>query len=150
MFDLTPFRKKSSLSRGNSDFWDIDGMFQNIFNDSVFPAFYSNSGQMKVDIRENENEYIIDAELPGINKEEVNIELNDNNLIISVSKNQEVNEDKENFIRRERHQSSMTRSFYVENVENEKVDAKFDNGILSINLPKREPGSPKNKKIEIH
>ena len=150
MFDLTPYKKKSSLSRGNGDLWDIDSMFENFFNDSVFPAYYSNSRQMKVDIKENENEYIIDAELPGINKEEVNIELNDNNLTISVSKDEQVNEEKENYIRKERYQSSMTRSFHIENVNNEKVDATFNNGVLSVILPKREPGSPKNKKIDIH
>jgi HSP20 family protein len=150
MFGLTPYRKNQDLGRSKNDLWDLDSMFENFFNDSLFPAFYNNSNHMKVDVKENETEYIVEAELPGVNKEDVNIELNDNNLTISVSKNEQVNEERENYIRKERHQSSMTRSFYVENVNNEKVDAKFNNGLLSIVLPKKEPGNPKNKKIDIH
>jgi HSP20 family protein len=150
MFGLTPFKKNQGLSMGNSDFWDIDSMFENFFSDSVFPVFYSNSRKMKVDIKDTENEYIFEAELPGVSKEEVNIELRNNTLTILVTKNEQVNEERDNYIRRERRQSSMARSFYVDDVDIEKIDAKFNNGILSIVLPKKEPGSHKNKKIDIH
>lgn len=150
MFGLTPYKKNQGLGSLKNDPWDFESMFENFFNSSLIPSFYSNNVHMKVDIKENEKEYIVEAELPGINKEEVNIELNDTTLTISVTKNEQVSEEKENYIRRERHQSSMNRSFYVENVNNEKVDAKFDNGILSIILPKRETTVPKNKKIDIH
>jgi HSP20 family protein len=150
MFDLTPFKKNQGISMENSDFWNIDSMFENFFSDSMFPIFYSSSWKMKVDIKDNGNEYIFEAELPGVTKEELNIELNNNNLTISVTKNEQVNEERANYIRRERRQNSMSRSFYVDDVDIDKIDAKFNNGILSIILPKKEPGRPKNKKIDIH
>lgn len=150
MFGLTPYRKNQGISKQNNGYWDFDSLFEDFFNDTMFPAFYSNSRQMKVDIMEKENEYVVEAELPGINKDEVNIELNDNHLTISVQKNEQVDEEKDNYIRKERKQCGVSRSFYVENVDNDKVDAKYNNGILTINLPKKDPGTPKSRKIQIN
>jgi HSP20 family protein len=150
MFGLTPYRKNQGMRKVENGWLDMDSLFENFFNDSVFPAFYSNSGQMKVDIKEKEKEYVVEAELPGINKEDIKLELVDNNLTIAVERNEQVNEERENYIRKERRQCSMARSFYVENVDNEKVDAKFENGVLSVILPKKEQIEPNGRKIDIN
>lgn len=151
MFGLVPFnrRNNSALSR-NRDFFDIDNIFESFFNDSFFQAFYQGNANMRVDIKENEKEYVVEAEMPGVNKEDINLELKDDRLTISVDKREEINEEKENYIRKERRQSSFCRSFYVDNIKNEGVTAKYDNGILTIVLPKKEPGKPDSKRIEIH
>ncbi len=147
MFGLVPFRGGNVERR--RDPWDMNSIFESFFKDSLFPAFYSNSGQMRVDIKENEHNYIVEAELPGIKKDEINVDIDENVLTISVKRNEETKEEKENYIRRERQFSSMTRSFAVENIVPEKATAKFENGILSINLPKKEEKGYKRNKINI-
>lgn len=148
MFNLVPFRS-GGADRRRRDLFDIDSIFENFINDAMFPAFYANSGQMKVDIKENEKEYIVEAEIPGVQKDEINLEIDEGRLTISVNKNEEVQEEKENYIRRERRSSVMTRSFVVDNIMAEKVSAKYENGLLSVTLPKKEASLPKTKKIII-
>jgi len=104
---------------------------------------------MKVDIKENEKEFIVEAELPGITKEEVNIEIDEERLTISVQKNEQTDEEKDNYIRKERSFSTMTRSFAISNVETDNVNAKFENGILLITLPKKQQETIKGKQVEI-
>ncbi|MFZ5354247.1 MAG: Hsp20/alpha crystallin family protein [Bacillota bacterium] len=150
MFGLTPYNKRNNaIERRPRDIFDIAGYFEDFFNDSFFPSFYGSSGMMKVDIKENEKEYIISADLPGVNKEEINIDLKYDRLTISVERNEQINEEKENYIRRERRFGSMSRSFYVENVVEGDIKAKFENGVLSIVLPKREASTVKRSRIEI-
>lgn len=147
MFGLTPYGKNQNLSRQH-DPWDFGGFMEDFFKDSAFPAFYGGR-DIKVDIREDEKEYIVEAELPGANKDEINIDLHNDQLTISVQKNEQVNEEQNNYIRRERRSSSLSRSFYIENVMEENVNAKFENGLLTIVLPKREPGTEGRRKIQI-
>ena len=145
MFSLVPFRNRGLARR--EDPWDIDSIFENFFNDSLFPAF--GNAQMKVDIQETPKEFIFEAEIPGANKDEINLEVDDNRLTISVNRKEEINEKRENYIRRERRSSSMARSFAVENILPEKATAKYENGILTIVLPKKEETNPRYRKIDI-
>lgn len=138
MFSLTPFH------RG-----DLDTIFEGLFNDRTFPAFFTNSGQMKVDIKENEKSFLVEAEMPGAKKEEISLDVKDNVLTISVEKKDEVSEENEKYLRKERRYGSMTRSFALENIDEEKISAKFENGILSVLLPKKSPEPAKNSKIQI-
>ena len=147
MFSLVPFRSGGIGRRRDS--WDMDNIFENFFKDSMFPAFYANNSQMKVDIQENPQEFVIEAEIPGVMKEEINLEIDDNRLTISVNKKDEINEEKENYIRRERRTSSMVRTFAVENILPDKVSAKYENGVLTIILPKKVETAPKYKKVKI-
>jgi len=150
MFDLVPFARRSSGIQKNNDLFDIEGIFENFFNDRFFPSLYKNSAQMKVDIKENEKEFIIEAELPGIMKEEVNLQIDDDRLTISVQKNEQTDVEKDNYIRKERSYSTMTRSFAFSNVETDNVNAKFENGLLFITLPKKQQKAIKGKQIEIN
>ncbi|MFZ5969238.1 MAG: Hsp20/alpha crystallin family protein [Bacillota bacterium] len=151
MFGLTPYnRKNRGIERRPRDIFDIETMFEEFFSDTFFPSVFSNSGQMKVDIKENDNEYVVEAELPGVNKEDINLELLDERLTISVERNEHVNEERENYIRKERRYGSMSRTFIVPNIDNEKVTAKFENGVLHVNIPKKEPGMTKRNKIDIN
>ena len=149
MFDIVPFARRNSLIPKNSDLFDIEGIFENLFNDKFFPGLYKNSAQMKVDIKENEQAYVIEAELPGVNKDEVNLQIDEDRLTISVEKKEQKDEENGNYIRRERSYSTMTRSFAIANVEVDKTNAKFENGLLIINLPKKQEQAVKGKQIEI-
>lgn len=148
MFGLTPYRRSNSLDRRFESGIDYENFFGELLNDSFFP-FINGSSQMKVDVKENEKEYIIEAELPGIKKEEVTIDLKDERLVISVERKEQVNEEKANYIRKERRYGSLFRSFSVPNIKREGASAKFENGILTVVLPKGGQSPDKDTRIAI-
>lgn len=149
MSGLTPYNKRNrGLKKSAANiFEEINSLVENFF-DNAMPSILSN--KIHVDIKENESEYIVEAELPGVDKDEIKIELNHNTLTISVEKNEEIKEERENYIRQERQYGSMMRSFYLENIKDDKVKASYNDGILSIKLPKTAPGKPKRKNIDIN
>ena len=128
-----------------NDFDIIGGFFEDpFFNESSYKEI------MKTDIKEGENEYTLEIEMPGIKKENVKIELSKGYITISAENNNEVEEKDNNYIRKERHYGSFTRSFYVgDKVEMDDINASMDNGILSITVPKEESKEPEKKYIEI-
>ena len=124
----------------------------------MFPAFFDNGdlensfAGFKTDVMEKDGNYVLEAELPGFNKEDINVDLKDNILTISASHKEEKNEeDKETkYIRKERHSTSYSRSFRVANVTHEDIKAAYNNGVLEVTFPKRDALPEKEtKKIEI-
>ena len=95
---------------------------------------------MKTDVRETENTYELDIDLPGFKKDEIGVELKDGYLTIQAAKSLDKDEQKNGkYIRQERYAGSMSRSFYVgESLRPEDVKGKFENGILQISMPKAE------------
>ena len=150
MFGLTPYntRRNQMQNRTNNPF-DIDRVFENFFNDSVFPSYYRQSGLMKVDIKDDGNDYVLEAELPGIKKENINIDVEDGNLTISVNQDEQTEEKNDNYLCRERRACSMRRSFSLDSIDSEKINAKMENGLLTLRLPKIEPSKPAGRKVEI-
>lgn len=137
-------------------------LFDDMFNDSfaMMPSFYRHDplfgknakNLMKTDVRELENAYELDIDLPGFKKEDVNIELDNGYLTIKAAKNLNKEQaDKGQYLRRERYAGECSRSFFIGNeVEPKDVHAKFEDGILLISFPKApEPKQPENKKITI-
>ena len=120
--------------------------------DEFFPTFaYRNKAFMRTDIKESENEYLLDVELPGLNKDEVKISLDDGYLTISASKTENKEDEKDKYIRKEIYTSKQERSFYVGNVDEKKITASFENGILKIAVPKEElPEVDTKKYIQIN
>ena len=95
---------------------------------------------MKTDVRETDNSYEVDIDLPGFKKDEISVELKDGYLTINAAKGLDKDQkDKDgSYIRRERYAGSMTRSFFVGNgITKEEVHAKYENGILMLSLPKK-------------
>lgn len=150
MFELVPFnRRKNQMQNRDRDVFDLDRVFENFFNDSVFPSYFSHSGMMKVDIRDDGDKFVLETELPGVSKENINIDIEDGRLSISVSQQEQSEDKRENYIRRERRCSSMQRSFALDNVAADKITAKLENGLLTLNLPKLEPNKPIGRKVDI-
>lgn len=120
--------------------------------DEFFPTFaYRNKALMRTDIKESDNEYLLDVELPGLNKDEVKISLDDGYLTISASKTENKEDEKDKYIRKEIYTSKQERSFYVGNVDENKITASFENGILKIAVPKEElPEVDTKKYIQIN
>ena len=150
MFNMVPFERKSrGLQRSRGDFFDLDSIFESFFNDAVMPAFYNHSGQMRVDIRETENAYLVEAELPGVEKEDVHIDIAEDRLTISVQSKEVKEEETNTYVRRERRAHGIYRSFAINNVEADRISARMDNGILTVTLPKLELKGSATRKIDI-
>ena len=125
-------------------------LFDNFFDEDFFPKREHNL--MKTDIKEKKDKYEIVMDLPGYEKENIDLELNDGYLMISAKVEKEDNADEEKFVRRERFYGECTRSFYVgDDITEEDIKAEFKNGTLKVDVPKKEakPKSPETKKIEI-
>ena len=103
---------------------------------------------MKTDVRDHDDHYEIDVDLPGFKKEELSLELTDGYLTIKAAKGLDKDEKEKKtgkYIRRERYMGSMTRSFYVgDSITQDDVKAEYKNSVLKLSLPKPDP----NKKIE--
>ena len=137
-----------------------ENMFDEFFDNNGFfgshsPLFGKNSKNlMKTDIREKEDGYELAVDLPGFKKEDVKLDLDNGYLTISAQRNEEL-DDKDNegrYIRQERATGSCARSFYVgKELEPKDISAKFENGILTLHLPKAEAKKlePKQTLIEI-
>lgn len=111
-----------------------DSLFDNIF----FPYEHKENNMMKTDVKENENDYELQVEVPGVSKENISIDYENVYVTIAAKTNKSKDEkDKEgNYIRRERYSGSYSRSYYVGDVDRESIKAKLDNGVLSIIVPK--------------
>ena len=136
-------------------------MLPSIFGENLFDEFFNDPFEMnmllprgrdplygkhsknlmKTDVRETENSYELDVDLPGFKKEDVNVELKNGYLTIATSKSLDKDEkdQKGRYIRQERYAGAMSRSFYVgEDVQPSEISAKFENGILQLSVPKAE------------
>ena len=132
---------------------------ENLFNDDCmdfsFPdvdkVLYGKHAKnvMKTDVKETDNSYEVDIDLPGFKKDEIEAKLENGYLTISASKGldkEEKNEKDGTYIRKERYSGAMSRSFYVgDELKQEDIKAKYEDGILKLSVPKSEP-----KKVESH
>ena len=148
MFEVIPYKNNNRLMSRNSD--DFSQLFNNFFNDDFSVPSNSIDGSFKVDLKENDNEYIIQADLPGVKKEAINIEYNNNYITISTKVDDSVEENKDTYVRRERHYGEFKRSLYMDNIDADKIDASFSNGVLDVKLPKLNKDAVNKKKISIH
>ena len=151
MFGLTPFRRRKGdiiVKKPSEVLSDVEQLFDNFVGSPLLSSLYEKQ-YMRADIKEDEKEYIVEVELPGVKKEEIDVSIDNDVLTISVNRNEQVEEKTEQYIRQERRVGSFSRSFYIDNVDIDNVSAKFENGILTVVLPKKEPSSPTGKKIDI-
>ena len=138
MTGLVPFNRRGA-SLVNSGFGDFSNMLEDFFTDN-WPAKRTLAlDTFKIDVQDNETEYVIDAEVPGVKKEEIGLEVNDGRLNISISREESTEESGKNFLHKERRSSSMSRSVYLADAKMEGIKAKLDNGVLNIVVPKQDP-----------
>ena len=123
----------------------------NIFDDLFNTPFFTRSEQnmMKTDIKEHDGGYELTVDLPGVKKDDIKAELNDGYLTITAENNssKDENDEKGKYICRERYSGSYSRSFYVgDSVTEEDIKAKFENGTLTMDIPKKEALPEKQNK----
>ena len=127
---------------------DFD-LFDDLFKD---PFFKNETKIMKTDIKENENNYVIDIDLPGYDKENIKVEIEDGYLLVSASQSVNNDDDEGKYLSKERYFGECSRSFYVgDDIEVEDVKATFKNGILKLEVPKKELKKeiPEKKYVQI-
>lgn len=115
---------------------------------SLFGGSMLKPKDMKTDIEESKDAYNLEIEIPGFSKDEIAITYENGYLTISAYKNKEVEENKE-YIRKERYTSSIQRTYFLGDIDEENIKAKLDNGVLNINAPKLTPLPENTKRIFI-
>jgi HSP20 family molecular chaperone IbpA len=124
----------------------FDDLFRDDFFDKKMPTL------MKTDIKELKDKYQLEVDLPGYKKENINIELEEGYLRISAKVEEKKDDEESNYLHKERYYGECTRSFYVgEDIKEEEISAEFTDGILKIDIPKKEEEEtvPEKKQIEI-
>ncbi len=128
MYRIAPYKTRRN---------EVSNLF-NLFDDilSDFPNDATYNDAFKVDIQDNETNYIFEAELPGVSKEDVLVDYKNDKLMIQVKKEEETEDEGKNYIRKERKSASMQRAFFLKKIDSKGITAKLDSGILTINVPK--------------
>ena len=141
MYSLIPLSR-----REDNIFRYMDDIERSFFNNTI-----SGKDQFRTDISETDKGYLLEAELPGFDRNDINVQVDGDMLTISATHNEESGEkDPEgNYIRRERRYGSFSRSFSAEGIDVENISAKYENGVLSLELPKVHEEAPQSRKIAI-
>ena len=140
MFDLIPFEHR------NSSIFDT---FDRMMNDSFFGGLGNDYAPCRTDIIDQGDSYLMKADMPGFNKEDINIDIQGDQLTVSAEHKEENKEDKKGFVRRERRYGALSRSFDIEGIDADKISAAYKNGVLELKLPKIEKEQPKGHKVEV-
>ena len=140
MFGMIPFE------RGNDNLFNVfDNFERNFFGGSTSVSAF------RTDIRDEGDKFVLEAELPGFAKEDIQLNVKDGILTITAehSENQDQKDDKGTYIRRERRYGSFSRSFDITGINEAGITAAYNNGILELNLPKAVPVVPESRRIAI-
>jgi HSP20 family protein len=124
----------------------------NLFDDEFFPVLTNRTSSMPaVNIKESDKDFILELAVPGIDKKDLKIDINDDVVTISSESRSEKEEDNDGYKRKEFSYSTFCRSFYLpENVNRDKIQASYKDGILKVELPKHEEDKNKiSKQIKI-
>ena len=146
MAGLVPFNRNGSFLRpgGVRGFYN---MLDDFFADTWLPERNLVFDTFKIDVKEDEKAYYIDAEMPGIKKEDISLSLNDGKLTISVVREENIEEKQENYVHRERRYGSVERSVYLADANPDDIDAKLEDGLLKLVVRKQDKESGSKKII---
>ena len=121
---------------------------RSFFLDDFFDNDFRKANDLKCDIYEEGNNYVVEMDTPGYNKDEINIDVEKGYLTITAEHKSEFNDEGKNYIRKERRYGSTSRQFYVGDVDESSIKASFNDGVLKVVVPKKEEIETK-RKIEI-
>ena len=146
MLTLTPYRRNNRPA-SYDPFRELEEMEKRFFND------YQAAGiaGMETDVSDLGDAYRVEADLPGFNKEDIRLDLNGDTLSLEAERHLE-HEDKDKkgkYLLIERSSGKYSRSFDVSNVDTDAITAKYENGVLTLVMPKKQPAQPASRKLEI-
>ncbi len=138
MFGMIPFgREENSL-------WNyLDNMERSLFTG------FGDMSQFRCDIQDKGDHYLLEAELPGFRKEDISLDLNGDNLVITARHTSETEDKQKDYVRRERKFGSFSRSFDISGIDAGAIRAAYNSGILEVTLPKRAETAPAARSIAI-
>jgi HSP20 family protein len=144
MFNLTPYSHRHDMMNYNP-FRELEEMERQFFGTDAFGAF-------KTDIRDNGKEYILEADLPGFKKEDVQIDIDGNTLNIRAERHSayEEKDKKGNYLKCERSYGSFARSFDISGVKQADIQASYQDGVLKLILPKKDDQASQSRRLEIN
>ena len=146
MYTMVPFRAGRQISRNAMDFPFNDRFFRSFFNmdDMVGSAGF------RVDVKDAGDAYHLEAELPGVPMEDINLNVENDVLTISADFNTEKKDNRESYLYSERRSGHLERAFNLEGIDQDAITAAYRDGILRVALPKLNPDQPKAaRRIEI-
>ena len=142
MFGLVPL-KRDMNSKNNEG---LDSLFSNFFDNELISSM---NNKFSVDIVEKDKAYEVNAELPGVKKEDIKLDFKNNYLVIGAKGADEDHEKNGSYIRKECNYGEFSRTFYFDDVQQDKRSAKYEDGILKVTLPKEVKKEDIGRKIEI-
>lgn len=139
MYGLTPFEKRA---------YGLFDAFHDFEDNFMSPSAVSGC---KTDIKDEGDKFVLEAEMPGFEKDDIKLDLDGDKLVISAehSASSESKGDDGKYIRRERTFGSYSRSFDVSSVDTDKINAEYKNGVLILDLPKKQPAVSSARRLEI-
>ena len=150
MFDLRPYSRKNHITAYNP-FRELEEMERHFFDDP-FDFFAGGSlAEFKTDIIDNGDSYTLEADLPGFQKGDINLDITDDVLTIKAERHSEheKKDKKDKYVRCERAYGSYSRSFNISEVDADRISAKYEDGVLRLTLPKKEQPKAASRKLEI-
>ena len=143
MYEMMPFTRSHGVDLYRP-FRDLEELERSLFAGSGAAAF-------KTDIRDAGDVYVLEADLPGMKKEDIHIDIDGDHLSISAQRTSHTEEkDSEGaYIRCERSYGAFSRSFDISGIRSEDISAAYDNGVLTLTMPKQAPAVPAARRLEI-
>jgi HSP20 family protein len=144
MFELIPFDRRNHRVSVYDPFRAFDEMERAFFG-SQQPAVLS----FRTDVTDTGDSYKLEAELPGFKKDDIKIDIENDCLTISAERKADNKEEKDNYIKRERFYGSFSRSFDVSGINVDGIEAAYNDGVLTVTLPKKAAEIPASRRLEI-
>ena len=143
MFDLMPFGRTRSMDAFDP-FRSFDEMTRSFFGDNE-------PGLFRTDVRDTGDAYLVEADLPGVKKEDIHVDIDGDRLTISAQRggSREERAQDGSYIRCERSYGTFSRSFDISGVQADHIAAAYENGVLTLTMPKKEAAVPAARRLEI-
>ena len=149
MFEMKPYARKNAALY--NPFRDMDEMERRFFGNPF--GFFEDDrlAEFKTDVKDEGDHYTLEADLPGFDKKDIHLDVNGDVLTVHAERHSEHEEKdkKGKYVRCERSYGSYSRSFDLSDVNSDDIKCKYDNGVLTLTLPKKEPQSPSSRRLEI-
>lgn len=150
MFELVRRNNNHPVNTYNP-FRDMEDLERSFFGSPM--DFFSSRdlAEFKTDVTDEGDHYLLEADLPGFDKKDIHIDVDDDTLVIHAERhsNYEKQEKKAGYLRCERSYGSYSRSFNLDGIDSEKISAAYDNGVLKLTLPKQAPAKATARRLEI-
>lgn len=142
MYTMIPFRGRRDLGRS---------LTNSLFSDSFFRSFFDMSDWMgnagfRVDVKDMSDHYLLEAELPGVSEDQIDLTVDNDVLTITANAHQEHKEENGNYLYCERRMGRMERSFSLDGIQQDNITADYKNGVLYVKLPKSVPEPPRTQR----